>query len=69
LTKNAGTLLLQHVAASTDPADMQIVSFHPGGILTEMAKAAGFVEEAFEWDDGRSLLGCSCLRIQSASTN
>jgi len=32
---------------------MQIVSFHPGGVLTEMAKAAGFVEEAFKWDNGK----------------
>ncbi|KAL8396077.1 hypothetical protein RB595_003504 [Gaeumannomyces hyphopodioides] len=30
LTKNAGTLALQMVAAGTDPDQMQVVSFNPG---------------------------------------
>ncbi|CAF3540928.1 unnamed protein product, partial [Fusarium graminearum] len=37
----AGTLLLQQIAKDTDPTDMQVVSFHPGGILTESSKALG----------------------------
>ncbi|UZP43258.1 hypothetical protein NXS19_011074 [Fusarium pseudograminearum] len=37
LTKNASTLLLQQIAKDTDPTDMQVVSFHPGGVLTESA--------------------------------
>ncbi|KAM0543341.1 hypothetical protein ACHAO7_009457 [Fusarium culmorum] len=41
LTKNASTLLLQQIAKDTDPTDMQVVSFHPGGILTESSKALG----------------------------
>ncbi|PNP82873.1 hypothetical protein FNYG_03750 [Fusarium nygamai] len=41
LTKNASTLLLQQIAQDTKPTDMQIVSFHPGGILTDSAKRVG----------------------------
>ncbi|CEI60156.1 hypothetical protein FVEN_g8058 [Fusarium venenatum] len=41
LTKNASTLLLQQIAKDTDPTDMQVVSFHPGGVLTESSKALG----------------------------
>ncbi|KAF4959079.1 hypothetical protein FGADI_1957 [Fusarium gaditjirri] len=41
LTKNASTLLLQQIAQTTKPTDMQIVSFHPGGVLTDSAKKAG----------------------------
>ncbi|KAM0294384.1 hypothetical protein ACHAPM_011276 [Fusarium culmorum] len=41
LTKNTSTLLLQQIAKDTDPTDMQVVSFHPGGILTESSKALG----------------------------
>ncbi|KAF5543865.1 peroxisomal short-chain alcohol dehydrogenase [Fusarium napiforme] len=41
LTKNASTLFLQQIAQDTKPTDMQIVSFHPGGILTDSAKRVG----------------------------
>ncbi|KAI1035171.1 hypothetical protein LB504_005842 [Fusarium proliferatum] len=41
LTKNASTLLLQQIAQDTKPTDMQIISFHPGGILTDSAKRVG----------------------------
>ncbi|CCT67930.1 related to peroxisomal short-chain alcohol dehydrogenase [Fusarium fujikuroi IMI 58289] len=41
LTKNASTLLLQQIAQDTKRTDMQIVSFHPGGILTDSAKRVG----------------------------
>ncbi|PCD42248.1 hypothetical protein AU210_004778 [Fusarium oxysporum f. sp. radicis-cucumerinum] len=41
LTKNASTLLLQQIAQDTRPTDMQIVSFHPGGVLTDSAKRVG----------------------------
>ncbi|KAK1751330.1 hypothetical protein QBC47DRAFT_391641 [Echria macrotheca] len=53
LTKNAGTLLLQQIAKDTDVNDMQIVSFHPGGVRTEMAIASGVPENAIAWDDVR----------------
>ncbi|KAK1831541.1 NAD(P)-binding protein [Podospora conica] len=50
LTKNAGTLLLQQIAMDTDPRDMQIVSFHPGGIFTEMASKT-VSQDLYDWDD------------------
>ncbi|KAK0647094.1 hypothetical protein B0T16DRAFT_458956 [Cercophora newfieldiana] len=51
LTKNSGTLLMQQIAKDVSPDDMQIVSFHPGGILTESAAKAGITEEMYDWDD------------------
>ncbi|KAK4235393.1 hypothetical protein C8A03DRAFT_36746 [Achaetomium macrosporum] len=51
LTKNAGTLLMQQIAKDTDPEDVQIVSFHPGGILSEAARNAGYDERSLDWDD------------------
>ncbi|KAJ4148953.1 hypothetical protein NW754_000389 [Fusarium falciforme] len=42
LTKSASTLLLQQIAKDTAVDDMQIVSFHPGGVLTDMARRAGY---------------------------
>lgn len=41
LTKNASTLLLQQIAQDTKPTDIQIVSFYPGGILTDSVKRSG----------------------------
>ncbi|KAF5690892.1 peroxisomal short-chain alcohol dehydrogenase [Fusarium circinatum] len=41
LTKSASTLLLQQIAQDTKPTDMQIISFHPGGVLTDSAKRVG----------------------------
>ncbi|KAF4443207.1 hypothetical protein F53441_11516 [Fusarium austroafricanum] len=38
MTKNTSTLLLQQIAKDTKPDDMQIVSFHPGGVFTESAR-------------------------------
>jgi NAD(P)-dependent dehydrogenase (short-subunit alcohol dehydrogenase family) len=53
LTKNAGTLLMQQIAKDTSVKDMQIVSFHPGGVLTDMARAAGVDENmGIPFDDG-----------------
>ncbi|KAK0616731.1 hypothetical protein B0T14DRAFT_523710 [Immersiella caudata] len=51
LTKNAGTLLVQQIAKDVKADDMQIVSFHPGGVLTDMVKANGVPEELYDWDD------------------
>ncbi|KAF5252332.1 hypothetical protein FANTH_2632 [Fusarium anthophilum] len=41
LTKSASTLLLQQIAQDTKSTDMQIVSFHPGGVLTDSTKRVG----------------------------
>lgn len=46
LTKNVSTLLLQQIAKDTRVEDMQIVSFHPGGVLTDMARKAGYDENS-----------------------
>jgi hypothetical protein len=53
LTKNSGTLLLQLIAKDTDPEAMQVISFHPGGILSESARNAGYHEGSMDWDDGK----------------
>jgi hypothetical protein len=50
LTKNAGTLLLQQIAMDADPRKMQIISFHPGGIYTEMG-AKTISKDLYDWDD------------------
>ena len=42
LTKNSGTLLLQQIAKDVRLDDMQIVSYHPGGILTDSVREAGY---------------------------
>ncbi|KAF6525813.1 hypothetical protein HZS61_011608 [Fusarium oxysporum f. sp. conglutinans] len=55
LTKNASTLLLQQIAKDTKPNDMQVVSFHPGGVLTESAKRVGGKElKKLVFDDGKN---------------
>ncbi|KAH6839465.1 hypothetical protein B0I37DRAFT_316200 [Chaetomium sp. MPI-CAGE-AT-0009] len=51
LTKNSGTLLMQLIADDTDPKEMQIVSFHPGGVLTPAARSVGFDESSYDFDD------------------
>lgn len=53
ITKNAATLLVQQIAKDTDVNDMQIVSFHPGGVLTDMARKSGASEDlGIPFDDG-----------------
>lgn len=55
LTKNAGTALVQQIAKDTPVNEMQVVSFHPGGVLTDMARAAGAREDiGIPFDDGMS---------------
>ncbi|KAK3339833.1 hypothetical protein B0T25DRAFT_626588 [Lasiosphaeria hispida] len=51
LTKNSGTLLLQQIAKDVDRNDMQIVSYHPGGVYTELAESTGVPKELYDWDD------------------
>jgi NAD(P)-dependent dehydrogenase (short-subunit alcohol dehydrogenase family) len=54
LTKSASTLLLQQIAKDTAVDDMQIVSFHPGGVLTDMARRAGYDGDmGIPFDDGK----------------
>ncbi|KAH6627507.1 hypothetical protein F5144DRAFT_593710 [Chaetomium tenue] len=52
LTKNSGSLLMQLIADDADPKDMQVINFHPGGVLTPAARTVGFSEDHMDWDDG-----------------
>lgn len=75
ITKNTGTLLVQQIAKDTDVKDMQIVSFHPGGVLTDTVRNAGASEEmGIPFDDGMSpqpqffVEMYATIRTNSAST-
>jgi NAD(P)-dependent dehydrogenase (short-subunit alcohol dehydrogenase family) len=52
LSKACGHLLLQKIAEEVDRERLQIVSFHPGQILSETARLAGLDETSFQFDDG-----------------
>jgi NAD(P)-dependent dehydrogenase (short-subunit alcohol dehydrogenase family) len=66
LSKTSGHLLLQNIAAEVDREKLQIVSFHPGQILSETARSAGLDENSAPFDDGTSQTptdcGCSVIR-------
>ena len=55
LTKSAGTLAMQQIAKDVLPETMQIVSFHPGSILTDAARRAGYEKFDIPWDDGEHI--------------
>lgn len=57
LTKNSGTLAMQQIAKSVSPDDMQVVSLHPGVVLTDILKDASMKDE-IPWDSG------SCTAIE-----
>lgn len=64
LTKSSATLLVQQIAKDTKVQDMQIVSFHPGGVLTDMARNAGYDENSgIPFDHGRFRNVWSILEI------
>jgi hypothetical protein len=48
----SGHLLLQKIAEEVDRESLQIVSFHPGQILSETARSAGLDESSYSFDDG-----------------
>ncbi|KAI3342070.1 putative short-chain dehydrogenase [Ustulina deusta] len=50
LTKHAGQLTLQLVAQDTPAEKMQVISYHPGAIFTDAARAHGWTEDSFAWD-------------------
>jgi NAD(P)-dependent dehydrogenase (short-subunit alcohol dehydrogenase family) len=54
-SKSAGTILIQQIAKSVSPDDLQIVSFHPGSIFTGAAEKAGYTRTTLNWDDGRCI--------------
>lgn len=43
---------MQLIADDADPKDMQVINFHPGGVLTPAARTVGFSEDYMDWDDG-----------------
>ncbi|KAH6605201.1 hypothetical protein Trco_006908 [Trichoderma cornu-damae] len=51
MTKNSGALMVQQLARDTPVCKMQIVSYHPGAILSAGAKRAGLNERSLNWDD------------------
>ncbi len=53
-SKNAGTIIMQQIAKGVEASDMQVVSFHPGAILTTAARKAGYTETTMPWDNGTS---------------
>jgi NAD(P)-dependent dehydrogenase (short-subunit alcohol dehydrogenase family) len=54
LSKKAGLLLIQKLSDEVDPNEMQIVSFHPGTILSETSRNAGLTEDSLPFDDSKS---------------
>ncbi|CAD6445588.1 bedcc7ef-312f-436f-aead-c63edc7c3a46 [Sclerotinia trifoliorum] len=51
LSKTSGHLVLQRIAGEVDRKKLQIVSFHPGQILSETSRSAGLDETTLPWDD------------------
>ncbi|WAO89961.1 Hypothetical protein NCS54_00736500 [Fusarium falciforme] len=51
LSKMSGHLLVQKIAEEVDREKLQIVTFHPGQILSEKARSAGLDENSFPFDD------------------
>jgi NAD(P)-dependent dehydrogenase (short-subunit alcohol dehydrogenase family) len=58
LSKSALTWALQHIAEEVPPEQMQIVSYHPGFILSEGMKEAGCTQDDMDWDDGECSQDC-----------
>ncbi|KAK5048214.1 hypothetical protein LTR84_005884 [Exophiala bonariae] len=50
LTKMSGHLMLQKIAEEVDQNKLQVVSFHPGMILSETSRNAGLDENSLPWD-------------------
>ncbi|KAM0235899.1 hypothetical protein ACHAP5_009545 [Fusarium lateritium] len=51
LSKISGHFLLQSIAEDVDREKLQIVSFHPGQILSETARSAGLTESSAPFDN------------------
>lgn len=46
-------MLLQRIAKDVSADDLQIVSYHPGGVYTDLAARLGIPKDAYPWDDGK----------------
>ena len=51
MTKNAGTMVMQELAARVSPDKTQIISFHPGVVYTDMVQGAGYGADTIPYDD------------------
>ncbi|KAL6912775.1 hypothetical protein FSST1_010535 [Fusarium sambucinum] len=51
LSKMSGQLLIQSIAENVDRKRLQILTFHPGQILSEKARSAGLDENSAPFDD------------------
>lgn len=51
LSKAAGTLAMQLVAADTDPARLTVLSFHPGTLYSDMWESVGVAQSRLPFDD------------------
>ncbi|KAH7383415.1 hypothetical protein BKA64DRAFT_697205 [Cadophora sp. MPI-SDFR-AT-0126] len=51
LSKTSGHFTLQTIVREIDAGKLQIISFHPGAILSESARSAGMDENSYPWDD------------------
>lgn len=60
-------MLLQRIAKDVPPEELQIVSYHPGGVFTELAEQAGFSQNDPRLDEGMSAFFCACFK-EAAST-
>ncbi|KAH6680063.1 putative short-chain dehydrogenase [Plectosphaerella plurivora] len=63
-SKSAGTMLMQQLARHVSPEEMQVLSFHPGGIFTEQARNRGLSPDDPVWDDGNL---CGQFAVWAAS--
>ncbi|CAM1511303.1 Fc.00g088160.m01.CDS01 [Cosmosporella sp. VM-42] len=50
-TKNAGAMLMQEIAHDIAPDDMQVLSFHPGIIYTDLVKSTNTDYDSYHWDE------------------
>jgi hypothetical protein len=48
----AATFLFQKMAGEFTPENVQIISFHPGAVLTGPVREAGYDESTLPWDNG-----------------
>lgn len=55
-------MLLQRIAKDVPPEELQIVSYHPGGIFTELAEQAGFDRDDPRLDEGMFAFLCASKR-------
>ncbi|PVH74736.1 NAD(P)-binding protein [Cadophora sp. DSE1049] len=51
LSKASGHLAMQKIAGEVDANKLQIITFHPGAILSESAQNAGMDRNSYPWDE------------------